>query len=131
MTATTTSDTARIELRYPQSAERTLRLRIGPCHLRFTPTAGPMWISGTYADPTHTLPIDVRTDGPVATIAQRIDLRALGRIQLPQLDFCGLARSQGVQAVSVTSVEQLDDALLAAFNSDGPMLVEVAVEQAS
>ena len=49
-------------------------------------------------------------------------------IQLPQLDFCGLARSQGMHAVSVTSVEQLDDALLAAFQSDAPMLVEVSVE---
>lgn len=87
MTAPTTSDTVGIELPYPPSAERTLRLRIGPGHLRFTPTEGPMWISGTYADPTHTLPIDVRSDGSVATIAQRIDLRAPGEIQLPRLDL--------------------------------------------
>jgi benzoylformate decarboxylase len=51
-------------------------------------------------------------------------------LELPQLDFCGLARSQGVQAVSVTSIEQLDDALSAAFRSDAPVLVEVAVEPA-
>ena len=51
-------------------------------------------------------------------------------IQLPQLDFCGLARSQGVQAVSVTSIDKLDDALLGAFRSDAPVLVEVAVEAA-
>lgn len=49
-------------------------------------------------------------------------------IQLPALDFCGLARSQGMSAVSVTSVEQLDEALLAAFRSEAPMLVEVSVE---
>jgi thiamine pyrophosphate-dependent acetolactate synthase large subunit-like protein len=36
-----------------------------------------------------------------------------------------------VQAVSVTRIEQLDDALLAAFRSDIPMLVEVAVERAA
>jgi len=51
-------------------------------------------------------------------------------LELPQLDFCGLARSQGVQAVSVTSIEKLDDALSAAFRSDAPVLVEVAVESA-
>jgi benzoylformate decarboxylase len=55
-------------------------------------------------------------------------LGQLQGIELPQLDFCGLARSQGVHAVSVTSVEQLDDALLAAFRSAAPMLVEVAVK---
>jgi benzoylformate decarboxylase len=54
-------------------------------------------------------------------------LSKLQGVELPQLDFVGLARSQGVQATSVTRVEQLDDALLAAFKSDAPMLVEVAV----
>jgi benzoylformate decarboxylase len=57
-------------------------------------------------------------------------MSGLQGIGLPQLDFCGLARSQGVEAVSVTSVEQLDDALLAAFRSEAPMLVEVAVARA-
>ena len=84
-----------------------------------------------------TIPAARSGSGSTAQIIQAdIDRRQVGLFQrlvqqLPQLDFCGLARSQGVQAVSVTSVEQLDDALLAAFNSDVPMLVEVAVEQAS
>ena len=60
---------------------------------------------------------------------RHFQMSQLPGVQLPQLDFCGLARSQGVQAVSVTSIEKLDDALLGAFRADAPMLVEVAVEQ--
>ena len=87
MTAATTGDTVRIELPFPPTAVPTLQLRIGPCHLRFTPSEGPAWISGTYSDPTQMLPIDIRSEGAVAMIAQRIDLRALGEIQLPRLDL--------------------------------------------
>jgi hypothetical protein len=87
VTATTTGDTMRIELPFPPTAVPTLQLRIGPCHLRFTPSEGPAWISGTYSDPTQMLPVDVRSEGAVATIAQRIDLRTLGEIQLPRLDL--------------------------------------------
>jgi benzoylformate decarboxylase len=47
---------------------------------------------------------------------------------LPQLDFSGLARSQGVQAIRVEQPRDLDRALLAAFQSAKPMLVEVMVE---
>jgi benzoylformate decarboxylase len=46
-------------------------------------------------------------------------------IELPGLDFCGLARSQGVQAVSVNRVDQLDEALRSAFKLSTPVLVEV------
>jgi hypothetical protein len=87
VTATTTGDTQRIEIAFPPTAVPTLQLRTGPCHLRFTPAEGPAWISGTYSDPTQTLPIEIRSDGAVATIAQRIDLRTLGAIQLPRLDL--------------------------------------------
>jgi benzoylformate decarboxylase len=51
-------------------------------------------------------------------------------VDIPDLDFCGLARSQGVPAVRVTRSEELDEALQTAFASRSPMLVEVAVEQA-
>lgn len=49
-------------------------------------------------------------------------------IELPQLDFCGLARSQGMDAVSVARVDQLDDVLVSAFRSQAPVLVEVTVD---
>ena len=50
---------------------------------------------------------------------------------LPHLDFCALARAQGVEAVRVSRCAELDAALSMAFAAPGPALVEVCVEQAS
>ena len=48
---------------------------------------------------------------------------------LPDIDFCALARGQGVEATAVESCEALDDALRTAFaNVTEPTLVEVAVD---
>jgi benzoylformate decarboxylase len=48
---------------------------------------------------------------------------------LPDIDFCALARGQGVEATAVNSCEALDDALRTAFaNLSAPTLVEVAVD---
>lgn len=48
--------------------------------------------------------------------------------RLPHLDFCTLARAQGVEGVRVSACAQLDEALRAAFAARHPMLVEVCVE---
>jgi benzoylformate decarboxylase len=48
---------------------------------------------------------------------------------LPDIDFCALARGQGVKALAVDHHEALDDALRTAFaNLTKPTLVEVAVD---
>jgi benzoylformate decarboxylase len=48
---------------------------------------------------------------------------------LPAIDFCGLARAQGVAAVSVGRRDELDEALGTAFSAvAAPTLVEVAVD---
>ena len=48
---------------------------------------------------------------------------------LPEIDFCALARGQGVKAISVDHCEALDDALRTAFaDVTRPTLVEVAVD---
>jgi benzoylformate decarboxylase len=48
---------------------------------------------------------------------------------LPNIDFCALARGQGVKAISVNRRDALDDALRSAFASTAePTLVEVAVD---
>jgi benzoylformate decarboxylase len=52
-------------------------------------------------------------------------IRRLPGVALPALDFCGLARGQGVSALSVKVAEELEPALQVAFRSPGPMLVEV------
>jgi benzoylformate decarboxylase len=61
---------------------------------------------------------------------RHFDLQYLPGTQLPALDFCGLARAQGLQAVRVEKTSQLDAALTAAFRADKPMLVEVVTENA-
>lgn len=58
---------------------------------------------------------------------RRFNMPNLPGTQLPGLDFCGLARSQGVPGVRVERIEELDSALHAAFQSSKPMLVEVLV----
>ena len=48
---------------------------------------------------------------------------------LPNIDFCALARGQGVKAISVDRGDALDEALRTAFaTAAGPTLVEVAVD---
>ncbi|MGN6453165.1 MAG: thiamine pyrophosphate-dependent enzyme [Steroidobacteraceae bacterium] len=44
------------------------------------------------------------------------------------MDFCALARAQGVEAVRLSRVAELDEALRKAFASERPVLLEVCVE---
>jgi benzoylformate decarboxylase len=48
--------------------------------------------------------------------------------ELPNIDFCAIARGQGCQAIRVDRAGALDDALRAAFTALQPTLVEVIVE---
>ena len=56
---------------------------------------------------------------------RHFNLEKLPGTELPAVDFCGLAEAQGVAAVRVTKVAELDEVLTRAFQSGGPMLVEV------
>jgi benzoylformate decarboxylase len=56
---------------------------------------------------------------------RHFDLRYLPGTQLPALDFCALAKAQGLPAVLVEQPSKLDAALADAFRSDRPMLIEV------
>jgi benzoylformate decarboxylase len=60
--------------------------------------------------------------------APHFGLTALPGTQLPHLDFCALARAQGVEAVRASRCAELDTALSMAFAARGPVLVEVCVE---
>jgi benzoylformate decarboxylase len=62
---------------------------------------------------------------------RRFGLMRLEGVNLPNLDFCGLARSQGVGAMSVSRTDELDGALMTAFRSAAPYLLEVAVDPAA
>lgn len=62
--------------------------------------------------------------------ASHFDLPKLPGTRLPAIDFCGLARAQGVDAVRVSSTADLDAALTDAFTFSKPLLVEVMVDGA-
>jgi len=47
---------------------------------------------------------------------------------LPHLDFCGLAGSQGLESQRVTDAGQLDDMLEWSFSASSPTLLEVMVD---
>jgi benzoylformate decarboxylase len=59
--------------------------------------------------------------------AAHFGLAAVPGTQLGHLDFCALARAQGVEAARVTSCTELDGTLRAALASARPVLVEVCV----
>ncbi len=61
---------------------------------------------------------------------RHFDLQRLPGTRLPQLDFCGLAASQGVRALSVARPAELGGALQSAFDSKRPMLIEVVIDGA-
>jgi benzoylformate decarboxylase len=48
--------------------------------------------------------------------------------ELPGIDFCGVARSLGMDALRVEDASRLDDALRTALAASHPMLIEVMVE---
>ncbi len=83
----TTIDQVKIELPFPTAADLALQIRVGPCRLRLSAGDGPAWISGTYSDPTRTLPVAIRTYEGIATIAQRFEPMTLGEMQIPSLDL--------------------------------------------
>ena len=61
--------------------------------------------------------------------APHFALTALPGTLLPHLDFCALARAQGLEAVRVSRATELDAALSMALAAPGTVLLEVCVEQ--
>jgi benzoylformate decarboxylase len=59
---------------------------------------------------------------------RRFAIDTLPGVNLPGLDFCGLAQAQGVKAILVTRGEELDGALRTVFAAESPMLLEVRVK---
>jgi benzoylformate decarboxylase len=60
--------------------------------------------------------------------ARHFDLPNPVGTSLPELDFCGFARAQGLQALRVDRPGDLDPALRAVLQSSEPILLEVVVD---
>jgi benzoylformate decarboxylase len=55
-------------------------------------------------------------------------LQGLVGTQLPAIDFCALARGQGLRALAADSLDNLDAALAEALAADEPTLLQVSVD---
>jgi hypothetical protein len=109
MVTSIAADVLQVDVPYPETADLSLRLRTGPCRIRLTSADGTPWIRGTYTDRTRTLPLDMRTEGAVTTIAQRVDLRTLSELQLPTLDLAiSRARAFALDIETGASENSLD-----------------------
>lgn len=70
MNTTDVKTTSQIQIAFPEVKEGYLRLGIGACRLYAKPADQQSWVSGTYDDPTGTLPCRVTEDGGTARITQ-------------------------------------------------------------
>jgi hypothetical protein len=68
-----------VQIAYPESGDRRLRISVGPAKLRIRPGEGADWVSGTYRDPTGKIPCRVTTNGSRARISQDHRWRGLLR----------------------------------------------------
>jgi len=87
-----------------------------------------LWSAAELALPVTFVIVNNRGYRALHEFAPHFGLAALAGTLLPHLDFCALARAQGVESVRVTSCAELDGALRMAFAAAGPVLVEVCVE---
>lgn len=66
-----------IAIPFPEAAERQLRLRVGACRVRITRGGGSAWVTGTYDDPTGSVPCHINQEGGSATITQGLQVTGL------------------------------------------------------
>ncbi len=88
-----------INIPYPDSGDLQLRIAVGGCRLRIAPGSGNTWVSGTYTDPSSSLPLRISLNGGTARIAHELDgTRIFGWLSgIPTLDLTlGKARAFGL-----------------------------------
>ena len=86
-----------------------------------------LWSAAELALPVTFVIVNNGSYRALNEFAPHFGLAALQGTLLPHLDFCALARAQGVEAVRVSRCADLDAALRMAFGAAGPVLIEVCV----
>jgi hypothetical protein len=80
-----------IQIAFPENGSEMLQLRItmGPSQLRIRPAAGEGadWVTGTYKDPTKSIPLKVEVEGGKARIAQSVHFTIPRPRGVPVLDL--------------------------------------------
>jgi benzoylformate decarboxylase len=86
-----------------------------------------LWTAAELGVPVAFIIVNNGSYQALVEFGQHFKLTELPGTQLPHLDYCGLARAQGVAALRVERCEELDAALATAFAATQPMLVDVRV----
>lgn len=76
-----------ISLPYPDAQDLQLKVVMGPGQIRLTPGTGQDWVTGTYRDPTGSIPLRVESTGNRARIAQSVNLGLPKLKGTPRLDL--------------------------------------------
>jgi len=87
-----------------------------------------LWSAAELALPVTFVIINNRGYRALDEFASHFGLATVPGTRLPRLDFCALARAQGMEGVRVTHCAELDGALRMALTAAGPVLVEVCIE---
>ena len=87
-----------------------------------------LWTAAQLRLPITFIIINNRRYEALLQFGRHFGLASLVGTSLAEIDFCGLAVSQGCKAVRVRSAAALDDALRSALAAGEPTLVEVMVE---
>jgi len=87
-----------------------------------------LWSAAELALPVAFVVVNNRGYRALDEFAAHFGLATLPGTHLAHLDFCALARAQGVEAVRVSRCAELDGALRMAFAATHPVLIEVCVE---
>jgi benzoylformate decarboxylase len=89
-----------------------------------------LWTAAEFRLPVAFIIVNNRSYQALVEFGQHFKLSELPGTQLPHLNYCALAQSQGVAAQRVERSADLDAALERAFAATHPTLVEVCVESA-
>lgn len=73
MNTTLEKTETQITIPFPEIANPRLTLAVGACRLRVKPGIQANWVSGTYDDPTGTLPLHITQSGGMVKISQEIN----------------------------------------------------------
>ena len=62
-----------INLPYPETSDRHLKISVGACHLIIRPGESAAWVSGSYIDPVGILPLKIENEGGETRLMQALN----------------------------------------------------------
>jgi hypothetical protein len=105
------TETARINIAYPEAAGLHLRIRVGACRLRIKPGDSEAWVTGSYQCPEGALPLKIDRSGGRVTVTQDYDVTGLGGLirYVPRFDLAlGGAKPYAITLESGASDQAVD-----------------------